>query len=831
VRYYTSAGWRGDDLLLREIEDGERKQHVFRPEFSLFLSDPSGGHKTIDGKRVREERFPCLSAAQDYIKANKRKGGVYGCDRWYVQVLNEMYPGVVEYDPAKISVAYIDIEVASDEGFPQPDVAEKPVTAIAVVLGQTTYVFGCGNFFSEDRTVLYKKCRDERELLESFLHFWETDHPDVVSGWNIEQFDIPYLINRMRRLKISPTRLSPWHRLSQRRVMSKGEEVVVMGPVGVAVLDYMRLYKKFTYEPRESYSLNHICTVELGEKKIDYSEFESLLDLYQRDHQKFIEYNVHDTRLVARLEQRMRLIELAMKIAYDSKINFEDVLASSRPWDALIHNHLAAQNIVVPLCRSPQLDAMGRPIKKELVGGYVKDPEKGSYDWVVSFDVKSEYPHVIMQCNISPDSFVKKLGNVETEDFLEGRFEPFVEKLRENDWVMAANGCAYERDKIGFLPELMEHFFAERQKFAKIEEKLEEEYERSNGDPVIKAKISKYTNFQMATKIMLNSAFGCLSNPYFRWFSDYHAEAITTTGRLVIRWAERVVNRYINSVLGTTDVDYVIAIDTDSIYLHMGPLVRRAFGAEPSHEQALDFIDAVCEEKLSPLLEVGFENLARLLNAPSNRIVMKREAICDKAIWLGAKNYALSVLDNKGVRYAQSRLKIKGIKAVKPSTPEACRRKIEEALRMIVSGDETGLQNLTEDFRKEFESLPFEEIAFPRNISGLKTFGGDDRLYRAGTPIQVRAALVYNAMLRHTGLTSFPPIYDGDKVKFCYLSLPNPTTENVIAVPSVLPRQLGLEKYVDRPLQFQKAFLDPLRSIMEAVGWKSQEAGSLAEFF
>lgn len=830
MKFYTSAVLAGDGLLLREIEDGEKKAFRLEPEVSLYEAcTGQGTHCTIYDEPVRELRFATVSEAR--ARAEARGPRLYGMDRWVYQVLNERYPGKLDYDPAQVSVAFLDIECASDEGFPSITNAIKPITAITLEIGPTAYVFGCGRFLTEDPGVIYKECADEKELLDTFLHVWETDPPDIVSGWNIEFFDVPYLVNRIGNV-LGPRRaerLSPWGKIRRRTVMNRGREEETWNLSGVAILDYMQLYKKFTYEPRESYSLNHIATVELDEKKLDYSSYESLLDLYKRDHQKFIEYNIHDVRLVSRLEKKMRLIELSMKIAYDAKINYEDVLASSRPWDAIIHNHLLERGRVVPMKRHVEVDENGTAIKDNLIGGYVKNPDAGSYDWVVSFDVKSEYPHVIMQWNISPDAYRGKLTNSLTiDDILEGRLAPYVEHLQKRGLCLSANMRLYAREPTGFLPELMEHFFQERQRYAEEEGRLEAEFERTM-DAAIKSNISRYTNFQMATKIMLNSAFGCLSNPYFRWFGP-EAESITMTGRLVIMWAERIVNGYLNTVLGTSE-DYVVAMDTDSLYVRLGPLLRRAFGREPTRTEALDFIDKVCEEKLGPVIDQGFEELARITNCARNRISMKREVICDKAIWTGAKNYVLSVLDNKGLRYEESRIKVKGIKAVKPSTPARCRQKIEEALRLIVSGDEKTLQALVEDFRIEFNALPFEDIAFPRNISGLTRYRDDGPLYKSGTPIQVRAALVYNAMIARHGLTSFPPIYDGDKVKFCYLALPNPTSENVIAVPSVLPRQLGLEKYVDRGTQFQKAFLDPLHAILDAVGWKTRQSGSLEEFF
>ena len=312
-------------------------------------------------------------------------------------------------------------------------------------------MFGCGDFNNYRDDVTYHKCRDENQLIMKFLEMWETNYPDIVTGWNIQFFDIPYIYNRITKLMGDNTskRLSPWRKIGERTTTIHNKQQTAFDLVGIAVLDYIEFYKKFTYSQQENYRLDTIATIELGEKKIDYSEFENLHQLYRLDFQKFIEYNIHDVELVDRLEDKMKLIEMAMALAYDAKVNFTDVFTQVRMWDTLIHNHLMDKNIVVPQNETSSKDA-------QYAGAYVKEPKPGKYKWVVSFDLNSLYPHLIMQYNVSPDTFVDgKFTNITVDQLLDGKYEP------DNEYCMAANGHYFRRDKQGFLPEMMETMYTE----------------------------------------------------------------------------------------------------------------------------------------------------------------------------------------------------------------------------------------------------------------------------------------------------------------------------------------------------------------------------------
>jgi DNA polymerase elongation subunit (family B) len=345
--------------------------------------------------------------------------------------------------------------------------------------------------------------------------------------------------------------------------------------------------------------------------------------------------------------------------------------------------------------------------------------------------------------------------------------------------------------------------------------------------------ISKYNNFQMAKKISLNSAYGAIGNNYFRYFKLANAEAITLSGQTSIRWIENCINKFMNKTLGTEDVDYVIASDTDSIYLHVGPLVDKVF-TDPNtpKEKIVNALDAFCQAKIEPFIDRSYHDLAVYVNAYEQKMQMKRENIADRGIWTAKKRYILNVWDSEGVRYDEAKLKMMGIEAVKSSTPAPCRGMIKSALKMMMEGTEDDVIEFIAKCRKDFYNLPPEEVSFPRSVSDVGKYHSYSSIYSKGTPIHSRGALLFNHYIKKAGLDrKYSLIGNGEKIKFCYLKVPNTIGENVISFISDFPRELGIEKYVDYDLQFQKSFLDPLKTILESVGWSSEKTISLESFF
>lgn len=849
-RFYTDVRLERGAILHRGYdENGERfKERVkYKPYLFRSRGGPEGAYKTIHGDTVERVDFDTCRQAEEYYKRYEGTDGIdiYGFhgQKYVYTFIHDEYPKIVPFEPRLIRIGYLDIEVASDDGFPHAEIADKTVTAIGLKfkIGNSNLVllFGLTPYDNHGRKdVIYVQCDTEEELLNKFLLAWERADLDVVTGWNVEFFDMPYLINRFKVVfgedDARYKRFSPWGIVTDRMVHQfNNQEAQVYQLAGVTVLDYLRLYKKFPLPERESYKLDHIAYVELGERKLDYSEYGSLNALYKEDPQKFLDYNVKDVELIERLEEKLGLIQQCFAIAYDARALFQDALTSVNLWDVIIHGRLMDDSIVVP-----------NPKKKrkmsQIEGAYVKEPHVGMHDWVVSFDLNSLYPHLIMQYNISPETFAGSIGRRDLDDVLGGLYNQpkFREEMQDSDVTITPLGSRYMRTRQGFLPSLMDHIYTGRviwkRRMLEAEQKQVDDPSEENA-----AFIAKCHNMQMALKIQMNSAYGALSNEYFRWYDDVLAETITISGQMSTKWIENELNVYLNEKLGTEDVDYVIAADTDSVYLNLAKYVEELWDGEGD---PIDWMDRVCSEIFEPFIEEAYERLSVYVNAFENKMVMKREVIADKGFWIAKKRYALNVWDSEGVRYTEPKVKLKGIEAVRSSTPEVCRDKILGAIRIVLNEDNDALLKFIEEFRDSYDDLPFEVVAFPRgthDIEKYMAYGSDGRLYEdgfasyvKGTPIHVRASIVYNAMLQRFGLQNrYEEIRAGDKIKFCYMTLPNPARENVMACPEVLPNEFEMHKYLDRDTQFEKTFLSPVINITDAVGWTTERQASIEGFF
>jgi len=848
LKFYTSFHQYGSRVLLRGYEFGNRVQKKLHYEPTLYVARsgdnlPKTKFRTLDGTPVHPIKFDSMREARDFIKKYEdvENFKVYGSTNFSYCCINEEYPGHIEHDPSLVAVVCLDIETDSSNGFPNIAQADKAITAITMRRGNSIVTLGLKDYTPHLDNVTYKKCEGEHELLEEFLFLWNsrTYSPDVLTGWNIEGFDLPYIANRIRRLlgEDRAKELSPWKLLEEREIEVSGRLLRVSFPVGIAVLDYMRLYKKFSFSNQESYALNFIAEKDLGEKKLDYSEYGSLAEFYERDHQRFIEYNVHDVNLVFKLEDKHRFIEQVMAMAYDAKVNYVDTMATVRPWDTIINNYLLDNDIVIPPSSRP-----GDQIV-DIVGGYVKDPLVGMHEWVVSFDLTSLYPHLIMQYNISPETYQGKMAKTFTVDeVVHGAYDSVRGKLVDANLTVCPNSSMYSREKQGFFPALMEKMFNDRAKYKKLMLEAKKKFEETK-DPDWGKKISAYHNLQLAKKIQLNSAYGALANKYFRWFSVENAEAITTAGQLSIKWIERKINGYLNELLKTEGRDYVIAIDTDSMYIDMSGLVEHVFAERRQSTDTAEivaFLDKACQNKIEPFIAKCYDELGVYVNAYQQKMHMKRESIADKGVWTGKKHYVMHVHNEEGVAYSTPKMKMVGIEAVRSSTPKVCRENIKKALTILMTGGKDPLIDFIEDFRKQWKTMTFEEIAFPRGVklAYFRNINGNNvpmrySLNDKSLPIQVRASLVYNQMVEAKSLTNkYKLISDEEKIKFCYLMKPNPCHHNVIASPADLPSEFGLAGYIDYDLQFSKAFLEPIKSITDVLGWNLEgEASTLEGFF
>ncbi len=910
MKFYTHVARVGERLLVRGYEDGRPFKDMVEYKPYIFIRTDGAKikpeYKTLDGKSVSKLYPGSMKETADYISEYSDVGGheIYGVLPYVYQYINDEFPGEIQYDPLLISVVTLDIETESEGGFPNIKTANKALTAITIRKNDRSITFGIREYRTEHDHVTYIQCRDERDMIMRFLDVWNTPDwsPDVLTGWNVEFFDMPYMINRIERLFDEKTalRLSPWNRWEKRMnpnardLAADDPDRFMRFPLGVSVLDYMALYKKFTFSQQESFKLDHIAFIELGERKLDYESlgFYSLDAFYKGDFQNYINYNIRDVDLVYKLDQKMKLLEQVYAIAYDGRVNFIDSLTTVGMWDVIIHNYLLSKNIVIPM---KQVGNKPRQIE----GAYVKDPQVGLHKWVVSFDLNSLYPHLIMQYNISPETLQGQMLEYDlavtersVDMFLDGdldrvrdaeertrilesiqnavsgfgprsnldlteyllKFETVREVLDKHNLTITPTGCLFDKTERGFLPTLMDTMYNDRSAWKKRMLEAKKNYEKEKTQKW-ENEIARCHNMQLAKKIQLNSAYGALSNQFFRWFDNRLAESITKAGQLSIRWMEREINKYLNKTLKTDNKDYVIAIDTDSMYVTLDGLVEKVYGPATDKmdiKQLVDFLDKTSQRILEPFIDQKYQELADYVCAYDQKMKMKREAIANKGIWTGKKHYILNVYDLEGVRYDQPKLKMQGIEAVRSSTPSSCRENIKKALGVIMNEDEQSIQKFIRDFRKDFKKLPFEDVAFPRSVRGLikedirgkngeivqKAYDTGSLNFKPSTPIHVKGSLIYNHLIKLRKLDArYPLIGDGEKIKFCYMlgSSPLPRTQDknpVIATPGKLPKELNLDKYIDYDTQYEKAFVEPIKTILDVIGWKEgNDQQTLDAFF
>ena len=826
-KFYTNIQQLGDKLFVRSVEAGERiREEIYNFQPTLFVSDKKSKYKTIDGKPVGPLKPGSITECKDFIKLYKDVPGfeLYGSTEWVQQYIYETFTST-DYDISKVRICTIDIEVESENGFPDVESVSERINLISIKdsLTNRCYVFGLQPYYSDRDDISYMLCDSEEHLLRKFQEFFVELKPDIITGWNCKWYDVPYLIRRMRTMFDDRfiNKLSPWNRIKERTkrtyrfAKTQVQEEIYYHISGIAILDSLDMYKKFTYVNRESYSLDYIGQVEVGESKLDWHEmgYSSHKDVYSNDWKTWVEYNIQDVELVEKINEKLNLLELILQMSYDAGVNYEDVSSPVRMWDSIIYKHLRDRNIVIPQKKS-------EAEKREYEGGHVKDPQVGSHDWVVSFDLNSLYPHLIMQYNISPETLLdtEKL-DYKVEDYLNQKFIP-----EYNNQNVTANGYYYSTEKQGFLGELMQWMYDDRTKYKELEQKA-----KQNGDDHL---VAKYNTIQMARKIALNSAYGALANEWFRYYDIRLAESITKSGQLAIRWIEQELNSELNRIMETEGKDYVVAADTDSVYLAFGDLVNKFLGLMTDKDKIVDMLDSFCKDKIQPFIEESYQRLADYMNAYQQKMIMDREVIADKGIWTAKKRYILNVYDSEGYRYDEPDLKIMGIEAVRSSTPSVCRDKIKESLKIVLRGTEDELQQYISEFKDEFFEMNPEVVAFPRSVSGLDKYRCSSSIYQKGTPIHTKGSLLYNYYVKDKGLDSrYELINEGDKIKFTYLKTPNVINDKVISFPSRLPNELGLEKYVDYETQFEKCYIDPITTVLDTIDWKHEKISTLEDFF
>ena len=843
--FYTSVERYGKNILWRGYKNGKRFSYrvPFQPTLYLHTPKKEGEYRSlIGGKKLNPHKFGEMREAKDFIEEYKGVANfeVFGTNNFVTQFIQEHYPDDIEFNVADVNIVSFDIEVDISDGYANVEQADKEITSIAYKSSKSSkYVLLGRKDYDKYKTLLdidpedieFIKFDTEVQLLQAFVRLWCHDYPDIVTGWNVEYFDIQYIVTRIMRLlgEESAKRLSPWKSIQHTTREFFGKVQGTYKISGMTIVDYMDAFKKFGYKygPQESYKLDHIASVVLGEKKLDYSEYGTLTELYEKNPQLYLDYNLKDTWLIKRFEDETMLLSLVMTVAYGGGVNYSDAFGTVGIWESTIYRRLMKDKIVPNIKSGPGARA------GELVGGYVKDPRPGMYPWVVSFDLNSLYPHLMMQYNMSPETYLPDEREFVTQDMvLKGEF-----RNTNKSMSVAANGVCFNNEKLGIIPEIINENYNNRSKIKKQMLAAEQQYEVET-DPQRKAElkreINQLHNSQMAIKISMNSLYGATANIYFLYYINDMAEAITTSGQLSIRYAQKSVNDYLNKVLKTENTDYVVYIDTDSIYVNFGPLIHEVFGTtDISRKEGEEFLDKICSTKIEQVIEKGYEDLASRMGAYRNAMVMKREKISDKSVFIAKKRYIMNALNSEGVHYEKPKISVTGIESVRSSTPEVCRKKMEQVFEVIMNEGETATQRFIADFKDEFRNLPPEEVGRNSGTDNIDKYRDrSSGSYRKGCPMHVRGCILFNNLLESKRLNKkYESIRSGDKIKFAYLKMPNPLRENIISFPGVLPKELGLNDYVDYDTQFEKVFLSPIESILEAVGWSAEKKDTLDDFF
>ena len=873
---YTSCMRWGNHLLARGYDDvtGERYHSKIDFKPSLYIeTDTTSPYSSIDGKTLQHISGMDMKRAKEFVQLQP-VGSVYGMDRFEYQytAMNTM----AVFD--KFRVMYLDIETECEGGFPDIEQADQEINLITMMVGEKKITIGTtkhGTMKRDPENINHEfyNCKTEDELISRFIEEWKRLDPDVVTGWNVNLFDLPYLYNRIehRRGTKVAKKMSPWEVVQKRNVRINGRDQVSYIFYGINILDYLDLYKKYTYVQQPTYKLDYIASVELGTNKLSYDEHDSMHSFYKKDWEKFVVYNIKDVELVAQLEDKMQLIQLAIMSASDAHANPHDVFSQVRMWDLLIYNHLKDEDkFSVARVDPPQ------GVMDQYAGAFVKEPVPGLYDWVVTFDVSSMYPNAIRYLNISPETVVDNTADrsmsiaYALDNDAETNIKMFIEDIEtakkigkdagDANVCVSPTGDMFDKTVVGFLPDMMADLFTHRSTCKRMSTTSQTkadnamvQIERRGLDestfivPVdgyvgtgdsgawddwSDGKLVEYYRFhkqrakqydiqQMAMKIALNSCYGSLGNQYSRYYDLRLATSITMMGQLSIRFVADRLNKKLNKVFGTEGQDYVAYIDTDSVHLKLETAVEQVV-PDGTEQEKIKFLQKT-GAGIGRIIKDAFTELGQYTNNMTDSMNMECEAISRKALWTGKKRYVLNVVADEDRVYPHAKNKIMGLEIKRSSTPDAVKPYIERSIELILAGDIHEFRKYINECKNEFYTLAPEDIAFPRGVSSISKFI-QGRGYSKGTPIAVRAAILYNNLIEEKMVTDkYSHMTDGSKIKFLYLTMPNPIHENVIGFNNSLPKEFELDKYVDYDLQFNKTFIEPVEGLLKYIGWTIEE--------
>lgn len=841
--FYTNVARYGKNILVRGYRDGKPFKEKVQYSPTLFIhTNEESEYRDLRGNVVKPIKFNDVREASNFLKSYDDVEGmeILGMDDFPFAYISDEFKGEkVEYDRSLIKIGRLDIETeVTVKGKPDPKNVPEIINVITIELNEVYYVFSFNDYVNPNpnRKVVFTKTETEVELLAAFVRFMEQTEFDIITGWYSAGFDVPYLINRIERVLDTSwaNRLSPWKYIYKREFYDdKGMLNFDYRISGLTHIDYLELYKKMGFTPQAFYTLDWVCSNEIGRQKhkLENSDIPGHL-LYRTDPQNHIEYNVQDVELLVELDKKKRLFDLIIDMTYDAKCNFDDVLKNTKMWDAILFNFLKPRKIAVPKRKS------NPKIKYE--GAYVKEVAPHFTEWVTTFDLTSLYPSLIMQYNISPETFVKRVEGIRLDDLINLKHHPINDELKENNWTMAANGMVYTRDYKGIIPEVIEIFFNKRKLHKDLAIEAEKKAQECLGNND-QSGYAKYREIQIiedisqnSRKVGINALYGALGESNFRYYSLDNAEAITISGQLTILISIKWNNEFMNKVLNTKNIDYSVYADTDSIFLDCSKFVDMFKEKRPNatKSEIIDFLDKFADEKLQKNFAECFDLLADYLNVFQKRLYFKREKICEAMIQTVKKRYGLFVWDNEKIRFAEPRVQITGLESVRTSTPHIMRSWMEDLVKLILTSDQETVWEFVEECKKEFYKLSPFEIGEPTGISDLDKYVDRNGMPIKGATENAKASALFNRIMIETGMDeTYDTISSGDRIMKCRLVQPNPFREKTIAYMFDLPDELGIKQYLDYEQQWEKLFISPMEKLLEIRGWNAVEEVTVDDLF
>lgn len=751
------------------------------------------------------------------------------------RVLVDLYTDSDEVSTGHTILTY-DIEVEMLSGLPDTETAQNEITSIAMHDSATDDYFVL--VVDKDRIIDNKKTEkatilrfdSERELLQEFLTIYETINPTIVTGWNIDSFDTPYLYNRLKNLfgQSHANRLSPigecfWSPYRQRYYAA-----------GVSYLDYIRLYRNYNYTELPNYRLDTIGRIELDKGKVEYDG--NLDELFKTDLEKFIEYNLVDVEIVVELDRKLQFIELCQAICHAGHVPYEDFVYSSKYLEGALLTYLKRRDLVAPnkpQDRKKRLEELKEKGEEKFIGAYVKPPIVGKYEWIYDLDLTSLYPSIIMTLNISPESKIEKLSDWNSQEFLKGGREQYHTEgggiikrenlkslLDERNVSISSNGVIYSLDNVGCIPGILDLWFKKR-----VEYKDEMKRWGKSGDT---EKYEFYKKRQLVQKILLNSLYGVLGLPAFRFYDRENAEAVTTTGQEVIKSTADMVNVKYNKELGTKGDDHNIYIDTDSIFFSAVPILdkRKPGWEDKTQNEIAGYVNEIAEEVQDYLNQFYDIFSERILNVPrdKHRLEIKKEYVAKAGLWIAKKRYAQWIISDNGVPV--DKLDVKGLDIKRSSFPKSFQKIMSNVLIDILKGkDELEITDMVMDFKNNLSKLSVVDIAKNSSVKNLSKYMGKRRKpfeIQKGTPAHVKAAIIYNDLLQHyKSPYKYSPMRDGDKIKWVYLKN-NPMNIDGVALNGYNdPPEIEefIQSYIDYDRIFERELKNKLQDFYDAVGW------------